>query len=240
MHVSVGLLLALKFLSFLFPVSVCHNSNYNGRTPRISTLPTGYIPDTTYIGNEWFSCFNFEYFFPTTWRNSAKITITARTKRSAAPSILYSNSVLAFHPVIKLVHDIEVNPGPDKPNKERSTSSKNNNNNNIKVAHLNVRSLKSRGHFIQVKDTVISNNFDVFTITETWLDHTVTNMEVEIPGYDIYRIDRQSQRGGGVCTYVRQSFKTSTKSLEYRTLVSINSGLRYKYKIKGHSFFCKT
>ena len=48
---------------------------------------------------------------------------------------------------IKLVHDIEVTPGPDhKPNKERSTSSKNNN--NIKVAHLNVRSLKNRGHFI--------------------------------------------------------------------------------------------
>ena len=59
-----------------------------------------------------------------------------------------------------------------------------------------------------MKDTVISNNFNVFTISETWLDHTVTNLEVEIPGYDIYRIIRQSKRGGGVCTYVRKSFKT--------------------------------
>lgn len=205
MHVSVGLLLALKFLSFLFPISVWYNSNCNGITPKISTPPTGHIPDPNYIENEGFSYFDLEYFFPTTWRNSTKITITAKIKRSAAPTILYSNSVLVFHPVIKLVHDIEVNPGPDKPTKERSTSSKNNN--NIKIAHLNVRSLKNTGHFIQVKDTIISNN-DVFTISETWLDHTVSNLEVEIPGYDIYRIDRQSKRGGGVCAYVRQSFKT--------------------------------
>lgn len=205
MHVSVGLLLALKFLSFLFPISVWYNSNCNGIIPKISTPPTGHIPDPNYIENEGFSYFDLEYFFPTTWRNSTKITITAKIKRSAAPTILYSNSVLVFHPVIKLVHDIEVNPGPDKPTKERSTSSKNNN--NIKIAHLNVRSLKNTGHFIQVKDTIISNN-DVFTISETWLDHTVSNLEVEIPGYDIYRIDRQSKRGGGVCAYVWQSFKT--------------------------------
>ena len=82
------------------------------------------------------------------------------------------------------------------------------NNNNIKIAHLNVRSLKNRGHFVQVKDIVTSHNFDVFTISETLLDHTVSNLEIEIPGYDIYRIDRQGKRSRGVCAYVRQIFKT--------------------------------
>ena len=33
-------------------------------------------------------------------------------------------------------------------------------------------------------------------------------MEIEIPGYTIYRVDRQDQVGGGVCAYVLQSYKT--------------------------------
>ena len=98
-----------------------------------------------------------------------------------------------------------MNPGPNKPSTESPSSSKNN---NIKIAHLNVRSLKNRGHFVQVKDTVTSLNFDVFTISEIWVNHAVSNLEIEIAGYDIYRIDRQNKRGGGVCVYVRQIFKT--------------------------------
>ena len=102
---------------------------------------------------------------------------------------------------MKLVHDIEVNPGPNKPFKD-SLSSSNNNNRNIKIVHLIVHSLKNREHFVQVKDTVTSLNFDIFTISETWLHHAVSNLEIKIPGYDIYRIDCQNKRGGGVCIYV--------------------------------------
>lgn len=198
MHVLVGLLLVLKFLSSLFPISIYYNPNCN--------IYTTVIPDETYTGNEGFLYPNFEHFSLTIWRKPAKIPLTAKIKRSAAPTTLYSNSVLIFHPVIKLVYDIEVNPGPNKPSKESPSRSKNNN--NIKLAHLNVRSLKNRGHFVQVKDTVTSLNFDVFTIFETWLDHGVSSLGIEIPGYDIYRIDSQNKRGGGVCAYVRQIFKT--------------------------------
>uniref|UniRef100_A0A6P8INI3 Uncharacterized protein LOC116303067 n=1 Tax=Actinia tenebrosa TaxID=6105 RepID=A0A6P8INI3_ACTTE len=105
-----------------------------------------------------------------------------------------------LYPAIKLVHDIEVNPGPGQRTRNKS--------NKVKIAHLNVRSLKHREHFIQVKDTVISNDFDVFTISETWLDNSVSNLEVEIPGYNVFRVDRQNKRGGGVCSYAKQSFKT--------------------------------
>ena len=35
---------------------------------------------------------------------------------------------------------------------------------NMKVAHLNVSSLKSREHFQLVEDTVVQNGFDIFTI----------------------------------------------------------------------------
>lgn len=111
-----------------------------------------------------------------------------------------------FFPVIKLVYDIEVNPGPNKRSKESPSSSKNN---NIKIVHLKVRSLKNRGHFVQVKDTITLINFNVFTISETWLDHAVSNLEIKTPGYDIYRINRQNKTGGGVCIYEQQIFKTA-------------------------------
>ena len=31
---------------------------------------------------------------------------------------------------------------------------------------------------------------------------------MEIPGYDVYRLDRHEKTGSGVCTYVRESYKT--------------------------------
>ena len=47
-----------------------------------------------------------------------------------------------------------------------------------------------------------------FTVSETWLDSCVTDLEVEVPGYDVYRLDHQETTGGGVCAYVGESYKT--------------------------------
>ena len=58
----------------------------------------------------------------------------------------------------------------------------------IKIAHLNARSIKNRDHYILTKNLLAENDFDIFTVSETWLDNSVTDLEVEIPGYDVYRI----------------------------------------------------
>ena len=50
--------------------------------------------------------------------------------------------------------------------------------------------------------------FDIFTVSETWLNSSVTDLEIEIPGYVIYRIDRQARVGGGVCAYVSRNYRT--------------------------------
>jgi hypothetical protein len=42
----------------------------------------------------------------------------------------------------------------------------------------------------------------VIGISETWLDCTISNPEIEIPGYTIERCDR-NRNGGGVCIFVR-------------------------------------
>ena len=39
-------------------------------------------------------------------------------------------------------------------------------------------------------------------ISETWLDDSITNAEIDLPGYTIERNDR-NRHGGGVCLYIR-------------------------------------
>ena len=57
-----------------------------------------------------------------------------------------------------------------------------------------------------VKETILANKFDIFTISETWLDNSVTDVELEVPGYKLYRVDRENKKGGGICVYVLQNY----------------------------------
>ena len=58
------------------------------------------------------------------------------------------------------------------------------------------------------REFVISNNIDVFTVSESWLNTTVKNAEIEIEGYKLIRLDRLHKKSGGVCVYIRSNFKT--------------------------------
>ena len=141
----------------------------------------------------------------TKWRTHVHVTISMRVKRASATTAYYANSTSTFRPVIQLLHDVELNPGPANCSSgDKSEKS----NGNVKIAHLNVRSLKCREHFVLVKNAVLENKFDIFTVSETWLNSSVTDLEIEIPGYVIYRIDRQARVGGGVCAYVSRNYRT--------------------------------
>lgn len=113
-----------------------------------------------------------------------------------------------YHSTLMLMFDIEINPGPS----DYFVGTANKNINNVKLAHLNVRSLKCREHFILTKETVIRNKFDVFTISESWLDSKISDHEIEIPGYQLYRVDRPNKKGGGVCAYVLQNYRVELLS----------------------------
>ena len=101
-----------------------------------------------------------------------------------------------------LAGDVEVNLGMPNDSSEIKKQQR-----NLKIAHLNVRSIKNREHYILVKDLAIKNEFDIFTISESWLDSTVTDIEADIPGYNIFRLDRSTKTGGGVCAFVSERFK---------------------------------
>ena len=131
-----------------------------------------------------------------------------RVKISKATTVYYSNSTSTFRSILQLIHDIELNPGPNNYSINGSRTSKN----DVNIAHLNARSLKCREHFVLIKETILASKFDVFTVSETWLDNSVTDLEIEVPGYDLYRVDRENKKGGGVCAYVLRNYKIEVLS----------------------------
>ena len=60
--------------------------------------------------------------------------------------------------------------------------------------------------------------FDILTLNETRLDGSILDCEVQIPGYDIIRSDR-NRYGGGVAIYIRTiSFHISYVKIYYKIL----------------------
>ena len=72
-----------------------------------------------------------------TWRRTL-LRVETRVKKAGAPILLYRNSV--FYPVLLLIHDFELNPGPPSSLRNKTKNRKV----NITIAHLNVRSMASR------------------------------------------------------------------------------------------------
>ncbi|KAK3085363.1 hypothetical protein FSP39_002164 [Pinctada imbricata] len=67
--------------------------------------------------------------------------------------------------------------------------------------HLNARSLVNKISELQI--IASESKAAIISVTESWLDDSVTNVEVNIDGYAILRRDR-NRAGGGVCVYIRE------------------------------------
>ena len=99
--------------------------------------------------------------------------------------------------LIWLSGDVELNPGYVNIEDIRNTRG-------LKIGHLNVRSLRNKVDMVRLELTKESS-FDVLTLSETWLDVSVSNSEVHMPGYSCMRKDRSNNKsGGGVIAYIRE------------------------------------
>lgn len=71
------------------------------------------------------------------------------------------------------------------------------------LAHINICSLRNKIHdlslFLQL------NKVDIFTISETYLDSFIDNLEIHTVGFSIYRSD-QNRSGGGRAIVIRDHF----------------------------------
>ena len=43
-----------------------------------------------------------------------------------------------------------------------------------------------------------TDKLKVLTLSDTWLNSSITDLELEIPGYDVYQVDRNTKSGSGV------------------------------------------
>ena len=70
---------------------------------------------------------------------------------------------------------------------------------------LNVRGLKLKSNRVKV-DTIADmlnvNNSVGIMLTETWLEDSILDAEIQIQGYDLFRADRIGRKCGGVATYL--------------------------------------
>ena len=90
----------------------------------------------------------------------------------------------------------------------------------IVISHINVNRLLHKIHKIQ--DLVHTKKISVLAISETWLDHEVSEGEVTIPGYRFLRRDRAGKRGGGVGIYVHHTLNLKVdKDLDHPDIESI-------------------
>ena len=87
--------------------------------------------------------------------------------------------------LILLSGDIEINPGPCR-------------NLTLNIGHINARSLGD-----EISSLVLNEKFDIFAVSETWLNSGITSNQLHIPGFSqLFRLDRHDgRRAGGVALY---------------------------------------
>lgn len=81
------------------------------------------------------------------------------------------------------------------------------------LAHFNCRSIMA--HIDELRLTFQDIRPLFIGISETWLDDSISDSEIELSGYSVYRHDRKNRRGGGVALYVLENVKhTLRRDLE--------------------------
>ena len=66
----------------------------------------------------------------------------------------------------------------------------------LKVIHLNARSLKNRVNLHQIREFTQEHKPNIIAISESWLNSTVTNAEIEIEGFKVIKLYRLRKIGG--------------------------------------------
>ena len=79
--------------------------------------------------------------------------------------------------------------------------------NSLSIYYANCRSILPKLDALRVE--VSSTNPSVIALTETWLDTSIPNSELCIPGYSIVRRDRD-RRGGGILLFVNDQLSITS------------------------------
>ena len=108
---------------------------------------------------------------------------------------LMQHSCLALT-LIALSGDVELNPGYLSLKNTKQFRE-------LKIAHLNVRSIRNKTDQIQL-ELLRGQFFDILTFSESWLNDSIEDAEVQIPRFACVRKDQEDGvKGGGNIAYIR-------------------------------------
>jgi exonuclease III len=70
---------------------------------------------------------------------------------------------------------------------------------------LNIRSFKAKTEQLEILFT--DSNLDILCLSETWLTTSSPVASSTMPGYNVFRKDRNKEMGGGLLMYVKDDIK---------------------------------
>ena len=75
-------------------------------------------------------------------------------------------------------------------------------NRGLKIVHQNIQSLTKKIDELRLICSSVQAGIHLMTLSETWLNEQISDSEISIEGYKIFRLDR-ADRGGGVAVYAK-------------------------------------
>ena len=96
------------------------------------------------------------------------------------------------------------------------------------LMHLNIRSLFCKNKFNMFQQQMSKSNIDIICLSETWLKNGIHSNYVNIPSYNLSRLDRNwsdngsLKKGGGVGMYIKNDIQFSDNELKHLNSSSID------------------
>ncbi len=85
------------------------------------------------------------------------------------------------------------------------------------MGHVNIRDIMSKTKKDDLKAIILFHQFDIFAVTETWLEEEIEDGEIDIPGYILLRNDRPPpKKGGGVLMYIRDCWDVCRENFKFK------------------------
>ena len=75
----------------------------------------------------------------------------------------------------------------------------------IKCVCLNARSIINKKNELNIMVDDIKPHNHIIDITESWANNDITDAELGLEGYVMFRKDRIGRRGGGVLLYIKEA-----------------------------------
>ena len=142
---------------------------------------------------------HFVRFSPCLWmtfRAKSSISHLRNSRKKALWTVtMLRNFSRGYNILLLRAGDVERNPGPSN---DVCRTRKVDQKKMLTIIHLNARSLLC--HFDDIASLVSKYRPEVLALSETWLDTSVIDSEINLPNYCLFRCDR-SRSGGGVAVY---------------------------------------